>query len=53
MSIHLTFLRYSQGAPANPIFSGYMEPVGSKHNLVGECALVIFQFYKISRPDFI
>jgi hypothetical protein len=30
-----------------------MEPDGSKHNLAGEWALVIFQFCKISRPDFI
>jgi hypothetical protein len=30
-----------------------MEPDGSMHNLVGEWALVIFQFCKISRPDFI
>jgi hypothetical protein len=37
----------------SPIFSGYMEPDGSKHNLAGEWALVIFQFCKISRPDFI
>jgi hypothetical protein len=40
-------------AMTNPIFSGYMEPVGSKHNLAGEWALVIFQFCKILRPDFI
>jgi hypothetical protein len=38
---------------SSPIFSGYMEPDGSKHNLAGEWALVIFQFCKILRPDFI
>jgi hypothetical protein len=42
-----------EAVPHNPIFSAYMEPDGSKHNLAGKWALVIFQFCKISRPDFI
>jgi hypothetical protein len=46
-------LQFGKFLVGSPIFSGYMEPDDSMHNLAGEWALVIFQFCKISRQDFI